>query len=276
MPTVDVRDARLAYDLLGSSGDPTALIHGSWVDRHIWDRVAPGLSGSLQVLAYDRRGHGESRGEPRSHPVREDAADLAGLLEAIDLYPVHLVGHSYGAAVAVRLAADRPELVRSLALHEPPFLTLLESEPEHRALARSSLQEIRALQQAVRDGRPETAAEQFVERFALESGGWGRLAPEVRAAFVRQAGRWVEELDDPDALGPDPELVRGITVPVLLTAGSRSPVVLREIVAAVERLLPNATLTILPDVGHAPQLTDPDQFAGVLGMFLLERNVPST
>ena len=68
-------------------------------------------------------------GPVRTHPARDDAGDLAQLLESLDLYPVHVVAHSYGGAVALRLALDRSEMVRSLALHEPPFVGLLEEDP---------------------------------------------------------------------------------------------------------------------------------------------------
>src|SRR5208282_5850182 len=116
------------YDVSGQ-GDPTVLVHGSLVDRTSWRGVRRGLAQSLTVLAYDRRGHGESTGPVRIHPVRDDASDLAELLESIDLYPAHVIAHSYGGAVALRLAFERPEMVRSLLLHEPPFVGLLEDDP---------------------------------------------------------------------------------------------------------------------------------------------------
>jgi len=269
MPSVDLPRAHLYYELSAPGGDPTVLVHGSWVDHHLWDRVGSALAGALQVLVYDRRGHGESAGAPRTRPVREDAADLEALLEAIDLYPAHLVAHSYGSAVALRIAEDRPELVRSLALHEPPFFGLLEPDPALRAEGRAALEEIRRLQREVRDGRPDAAAESFVDRFSLGPGAWGRLAPGVRAGFLRYAEQWADEFDDPDALGPSLEELGRIDVPVLLTTGARSPRLLRGIVAGLGRTLRNSQVVTLPNSGHIPQVTDPDPFVGVLGMFLL-------
>ncbi len=129
MPFATVDQRALYYEVHGADGDPTVLVHGSFVDHQSWDLVVPGLSQALQVVAYDRRGHGRSAPGPRLHPVADDAADLAGILESANLFPAHVIAHSYGGAVAIHLAIHRPELVRSLAVHEPPFLGLLAENP---------------------------------------------------------------------------------------------------------------------------------------------------
>jgi pimeloyl-ACP methyl ester carboxylesterase len=276
MPRRTVNGSQLYYELRGTEGDPAALIHGSWVDHHTWDLVAPGLARGLQVLSYDRRGHGESDGGPRAHPVRDDAADLAGLLESVDHFPVHVIAHSYGGAVAVRLAIDRPELVRSLSIHEPTFIGLLADDPATAPEWERLRDGVRELQAMVRGGRREAAAELFVDQFTPEPGAWGRLPESVRAACVRNADRWVEEFDDPDALAPDRSAAREIWMPALLTEGSNSPKFLDRTTRSLARLLGNSRVQVIPDAGHAPQLTRPDQFVGLELSFLLERNVPGT
>lgn len=276
MSTVNLPDARLFYEILGEGGDPTVLVHGSPGDHHVWDRVAPGLARSLHVLTYDRRGHGGSTGLRRSHPVRDDAGDLGALLEAVDHYPVHVVAHSYASAVAVRLVVERPELVRSLALHEPPFVGLLETESERRPEIDAFRRRLRTLAESVREGRPQEASAGLEDPFLTAARAGGELSPELRASFARDPDGWVEELEDPSAIAPASDELASIDVPVLVTAGERSPKLLRSVAEALERTLPNGRLTVLPGSGHLPQLTDPDQYAGILGMFLLERDVPST
>ncbi len=276
MPIVRANGAEIYYEQNGTSGDPVVLIHGSWVDHHSWDLVVPGFARATQTVAYDRRGHGESSGPPRTRPVRDDASDLAALLEVIDLYPAHLVAHSYGGAVALRLAIDRPEMVRSVSIHESTFVGLLADDPASAPEAERLLAGVRALQALIRSGEVDLAASQFVDVFSSEPGAWQRLPADVRATFLRNAPRWAEEFDDPDAFAPDRAACRDLLIPALLTDGSQSPRFLHRIMRALGVLLRNSRVQEIPDVGHVPHLVRPDQYVGLVGSFLLERNVPST
>lgn len=276
MPEATVGSVRIRYERHGTSGEPVVFVHGSWVDRHSWEPILAPLAQSLELLVYDRRGHGESTGPLRSHPVRDDAADLEGLLAAVDLHPVHVVAHSYAGAVALRLAVDRPEMVRSLALHEPPFVGLLRHDPAGAAEAERIMSEADAWRARVRSGDPEGAARGVVDAFSRHPGAWERLPSSVRATFLRHAERWCEELGDPEAIEPDPALLREILIPVLLTSGELSPPFAARINRRLAESLRNADVRTLPEVGHIPHVTAPARYVGLLLTFLLERNVPVT
>jgi pimeloyl-ACP methyl ester carboxylesterase len=276
MPKVERPEAALYYETAGSAGDPTVLVHGSWVDHRSWARVVPALAQSLHVVTYDRRGHGESSGIPRARPVRDDASDLASLLESIDLFPAHVVGHSYGGAVAFRLALERPEMVRSVAVHEPPFLGLLEGIGPSSSEATEARTRVREVQTRVRSGDPEGAAREFVERFGPDPGAWDRLDPATRSRFTRNAERWADEFSDPETTSPSRTELAGLDLPVLLTTGELSPPLFHRIGDELGRTLPNASARTLPATGHVPHLTHPEVYVGALATFLLERDVPST
>lgn len=275
MPIAKVAGVSIRYDLSGR-GDPTVLVHGSLVDRRTWDAVRPGLAQALTVLVYDRRGYGESAGPPRRRPVRDDAADLAGLLEALDLYPVHLVAHSYAGAVALRLATDRPEMVRSLSLHEPPCLGVLEDDPATAPEAERLREGMEEMQALARSGHPELAARQVMEALSTEEGGWDRLPSGIQRALVQHVHLWAEEIHDPEAMRPDASTLGELLIPVLLTTGERSPPFLHRITSGLAARLRNATTRMLPGVGHVPHLTDPNLYIATLYGFLVERNVPFT
>ncbi len=274
MPTVEVRGAQLHYDQYGTRGDPTVLIHGSLVDSSTWARVVPGLARGLTVLTYDRRGFGGSTLGPRPTPVATDAEDLAALLEATDFYPAHLVGHSYGAVVALRVAAERPEFVRSLSLHEPPFFGMLGGLAETAGAAEQFRAGVASIREQVRQGDRTGAARNVVEVFSTSAGAWDRLPESVRRLIAGYMDRWAEEYGDPDAFQPRPGSLRETLVPTLLTTGSESPRFLREIEEALARELANPTLREIPRASHAPHQTSPDLYVGLLLTFLLERNVP--
>jgi pimeloyl-ACP methyl ester carboxylesterase len=130
MPTVTVNGVRLFYELTGD-GPPLLLVHGSWVDHASWNLVVPALAQRFPVLTYDRRGHSQSERPPTQGSAEEDIADLAALIEHLGLAPSHVAGNSFGGSLALRLAAQHPEVVRSVAAHEPPFLALLFDDPDH-------------------------------------------------------------------------------------------------------------------------------------------------
>ncbi len=132
MPLADADGARLFYEREGA-GEPLVLVHGSWVDARVWDAVVPLLSRSLDVVAYDRRGHSRSSCPPGQGSIRDDVADTAGLIECLGLGPAHVAGTSWGGTIALRLAPARPDLVRSVSAHEPPLFDLLEAETQARA-----------------------------------------------------------------------------------------------------------------------------------------------
>ncbi|MGA8604946.1 MAG: alpha/beta hydrolase [Thermoplasmata archaeon] len=275
MPSAKLANAQIHYDLAGE-GDPTVLVHGSLVDRTSWDGVRTRLAQSLAVLAYDRRGHGESSGTARTHPVGDDADDLAQLLESLDFYPVHLIAHSYGGAVALRLAVDRPEMVRSLVLHEPPLVGLLEEDPATAPEADRLWAGTKAILAMVDAGRPVEAAREIVNAFSVEPGAWDRLRPDVQRGLIRHVDRWAEELRDPEATHANRAGLAELLIPTLVSTGERSPPFLGRIGRRLAESLRNATFRTLPGVGHVPHISDPDQFIALVHSFLVERNVPST
>jgi pimeloyl-ACP methyl ester carboxylesterase len=275
MPIARIRGAELYYEVSGTAGDPAVLVHGSLADHTSWARVVPILSQSLTVLDYDRRGFGRSTLGAKECPVETDALDLAALLETLDLLPVHVVAHSYGGPVAFRLAAQRPELVRSVSIHEAPLFGLLADQPSTAVEGRRYLDGVARIRDLVGRGDPTAAAKEVVDVFSLVPGAWERLPPSTRAEFALRMDRWVEEYTDPDSLRPVPGELAELLLPVLLTSGGQSPPFLREIRSALARYLPNVTELDIPAAGHAPHITHPAEYSGVLLSFLLERNVPS-
>ena len=118
MPIGVINGIRIYAESHGE-GAPVVLVHGSWGDHHNWDRVVPGFARTFRTLIYDRRGHSQSEGLPGQGSIEEDVADLALLITARQLAPAHIVGNSFGASIVLKLAAARPELFASLAVHEP-------------------------------------------------------------------------------------------------------------------------------------------------------------
>jgi pimeloyl-ACP methyl ester carboxylesterase len=98
------------------------LIHGLASTSHIWDLVAPRLArAGIRAVAYDQRGHGRSGKPPTGYGFDETAADAATLIRDLRLRRPVVVGHSWGANVALELAVRRPRLVGSVVLLDGGF-----------------------------------------------------------------------------------------------------------------------------------------------------------
>lgn len=108
---------QLEYAEQGPRGGPTVLmLHGITDSWRSFEPVMPALPSHWHVIALSQRGHGGSDHTARLYRTRDFAADAAAFARQLDLGPMIVVGHSMGAANAVRLAIDAPELVRGLVL----------------------------------------------------------------------------------------------------------------------------------------------------------------
>jgi len=92
----------------GGTGRPILLLHGLASSAQIWDFVAPALRGRGHALAIDQRGHGATGKPDDGYAYATIVADLAGVVQALGLAPPIVVGHSWGASVALSYAAQTP------------------------------------------------------------------------------------------------------------------------------------------------------------------------
>jgi pimeloyl-ACP methyl ester carboxylesterase len=259
-----INDIELYYELTGDGDDTVVLVHGSWTDHSSWQLVAPALAEQHRVLTYDRRGH--SRSDRPSQATRHhDEDDLAGLIEALDLGAVHLVGNSYGGSISLGLAARRPDLVRSVTAHEPPLLGVARPGTTLADELRDVESIVREVAELLRAGQLESAARHFVEQAVFGPGTWQLLPDGRRRTFVANAEMFLQMLSDPKW----DHVPRPVDVPLLLTDGDASPSWLPAIVAALASTeYPDATRHTFRSAGHAPHLTHPDSYVDIVESFL--------
>jgi len=269
MEVEGVDGTALTYDVAGD-GVPLVLIHGSWGERQTWGFVVPALAESFRVISYDRRGHGESTAPPDGGTVHDDVADVVSVIDALGDGRAHVAANSYGACIALRLAAAHPERVARMVCHEPPMLGVLDADENGKAIADEERRKLAEVRQILERGEYAEAAEYFVERVALGPGMWSELPPPLQQMFVDHARTFLGELRDPDALGADLDSLARVSAPGLLTHGEQSPAFFAPIVERLGRLLPNARQRLLSGTGHVPHMTHPDEYVPGVRDFLLE------
>jgi pimeloyl-ACP methyl ester carboxylesterase len=266
---VNINGVDLHYDLTGNAGPTLVLVHGAWVDHTSWRLVAPVLAETHRVVRYDRRGHSLSAGPDIRHGSREQHEDdLAGLIEALDLGPVHLVGSSYGASVALAVAANRPDLVRSVFAHEPPLVGVARPESSLAdSLGRVATLFALVVADLVR-GQHERGAIRFIEELVLGPGSWFALPEPSRRAIIANAPTFLDLVADPDWGSVSAPADAGPAV--VLSDGGVSPRWLPEIVAALlETGYRHADHHTFDRAGHAPHLTHHTEFVETVTSFVL-------
>src|SRR6266853_3217478 len=142
---VTVGDGMELHYVERGSGLPVVFVHGSLSDGGFWkDQLGPFVASGYRAIAYSRRFNPPNTNIPQpGYSAATDADDLAALIEKLQLGKVHVVGHSYGARSALCLAVKHPELVRTLALAEPPAVSLLAYLPADRSeVGRATLADI--------------------------------------------------------------------------------------------------------------------------------------
>jgi pimeloyl-ACP methyl ester carboxylesterase len=268
MADAQVNGVRLFYELSDTQGEPLVLVHGSWDSHEDWQFVVPGLSHSFRILAYDRRGHSRSERPAGQGSVRDDVADLAALIEQLGLAPAWVAGNSFGASISLRLAEERPDLVRGLIAHEPPLFSLLADDASTAPMLGEVRSRVGAVVDRIAAGDHSGAAREFVESVALGPGGWAQLSPDSRQILIENAPTFLDEANDPEQLDIDLERLRPFPWPVLLTTGEQSPPMFAPVVSKIAAVLLDAERHTFSGAGHVPHVTHPHDYIETTRRFI--------
>lgn len=238
---------------------PVLALHCSLAHGGAWAGVAERLQ-RVTVTAPDQPGHGRAAdwdGRDEIHGLTTGIAMV--LAERLGGGgPVDLFGHSFGATVCLRLALERPDLVRSLMLVEPVIFAAAKGTAAYEAF-RDSHEEIAR----VLDQDRETAAAMF-------HAAWG--TGEALDDLPERSRRYIIDrihhipaqnpvlLDDAAGL-LRPGGLESIKVPVLLVEGADSPPIIDAVHSVLAARLPRATRMIVPGAGHMVPITHPDLVA---------------
>jgi len=267
MKMANINDIRLAYEIHGTGDIPLVMVHGSWVSCRNWDQMLPHLVESVRVVTYDRRGHGESEKPVGQGSVREDVADLASLIEHLGLAPVWVAGQSFGGSITLRLAAERPDLLRGIIAHEPPLFSLVADDPSVAPMLKGFAQLIAAVTERIASGDHAGAAEQFIEE-GLGEGLWAKLPPWFRHMMSEHATTYLDETNDPEVLAFDLERIRGFTRPALLTLGDQTAPVFPPVITKLDEAMPSAEVNRFRGAGHPIMVERPKDFAQAITNFI--------
>lgn len=202
------------------------------------------------------------------YTLEEEASFLGPVFESAgDSF--HLVGHSFGGAVALKAALRLRGRLRSLTLYEPALFALLLSHAPDNPATREIIRLAESTSRLADSGRHEAAAEEFVD-YWFRKGTWAAMRDEVRADIRKRMGRtrqrWDALLRDPIRL-PD---IASIDVATLFLSGKNSLLPARALAELLVQTLPRVRSVDIEGVGHMAPLTDPDRVNPLIDAFLQE------
>lgn len=250
------------------NGPAVILLHGVGGNHTVWNDVIPGLSKEFFVLAPDLRGHGRTRAPPDSHfTFAEMMGDVLRLMDERGLASAHLVGLSGGALLALRIALDRPERVRSL--------TLVSGAAYADAHTRS-----------IAERWGETYAKEGPDRFALRMlkdlyyPDWieanldfaDALREQVKHQDFTPAVRWAKAMVAFDERNRIATLAR----PTLIVQGMNDAVVDASHGRILRQSIPGARIRILPETGHIVPVERPKELLDAIATFIRSVESPKS
>jgi pimeloyl-ACP methyl ester carboxylesterase len=233
----------------------------------MFDALQRELPSDLRIIKLDLRGHGQSETPRKPYSVADLAADLTTAMDTLGIAQPVLVGHSLGGMAVLAAALAHPERIAALVL--------IGSSAQEEGLARKRQLDQLALTLRITGVRP------WLVRFASEAffnPGFRRRRPEVVAAWCRQV-RVMEKSAALHALTAVKERPRvmeqlnHLAAPSLILCGAEDMIADPDHSAAMARRLPNGTLAIVPDAGHALPYEQPRELAVIMTRFLTQHGL---
>ena len=262
MAFVTVDGVRIFYEMAGS-GHPLVFIHGHALDSRIWQGQMEGLRRLYTVIRYDVRGHGQSEAPPTGYSRAHYAAELLGLINALDLTKPSLVGHSMGGTVALEYALQHADRCSTLSL--------IGSGLEGYSYQESMSETVNKQKDMLRQ---EGVSEKFL-RVALFSPLYQgvRQHPE-KLALVRSmlsgwsGASWLDTAVYPKPERTQLERLRELGVPALVAVGERDLPIFHEVSEALTMGIRVVRKATIPEAGHMAPLENPDAVNDILMDFI--------
>lgn len=250
------------------SGPAVLCLHSNASSSSQWRALMDSLASRYRVMASDGLGAGKSPAWPAGHAVglQEEVALLDDVFsQAGD--GLLMVGHSYGAAVALKAALLHPGRVRALALYEPTLFGLLDAETAPPNDADGIRHTVRAAEAALAAGDGAMAAGLFID-YWMGPGAWA-ATPEARrvpiVTAIAQVGGWGRALFGEPATRAQ---LSQLQMPVLLMTGSQSPASAQGVARLLANTLPQVQALAFEGLGHMGPITHPEVVNAAISRFL--------
>jgi len=261
--------AELCVEDTATGGPALVCLHAGVTDKRLWAPQLEAFGATHRVVAYDRRGFGETRlPSPREREPFAHVDDLRAVLDALAIDRAVLMGCSQGGRIALDMTLAHPERVRALVLVANAVTGAPENDAPWSPLVQSRIDEYEAAEK-----RGDQAAVNEIEaQFWLDGPEQptGRVSGPLRDLFLAMNAIALANGSPGDVIEPPSawERLEQLRVPTLLIWGSFDFAHLGARLAEVARRIPGAQSVVMDGVAHLPSLERPDEFNRVVQSFL--------
>ena len=258
MQSIDVNGTKVAFVDEGN-GQPVVLLHSSTGSKGQWRSAITEWADRYRVIAPDLLGYGDTgpwQG-PQPQTLADEVEIVAAVINRIDC-PVHLVGHSYGGAVALHTAMELGSRIASLSLIEPTAFYLLAQASVYEPQAMSDTAEIAAVAhnigESLVEGFPMAAAHRFID-YWCDEGTWSHLSSDRKWRISRQMHKVHQDFHALLCEKTQLATVAALKMPMLILSGTNSPQPPRTLSRIIAQAIPAALHRTIPYAGHMLPLT---------------------
>lgn len=260
MPTLTVNGLPIHFSDTGLGEETIVFSHGLLFDNHLFDKQIAELSQHYRCVSYDHPGQGASGMPPLPFSMEDLYSYAAGFIEALNIGPVHFVGLSMGGFIGMRLAARRPELIKSLTLLD----TSAEDEPNK--LKYTLLNTIvRFFGAAPVTGAvmPIMFSQTFLNDPARreEKALWTKHMQSLPRNIVHSVNAVISRRAVADE-------IPGISVPTLIAVGLEDVATVPAKAEKIHALIPGSQLKYIKGAGHSSTIEEAGQINDMIRAFL--------
>jgi len=249
-------------------GPSVVCIHSSASSSGQWRALMGRLRNRFHVIAVDLYGEGKSPVWPQDEPMHldDELALLHPVFQAAGKH-FHLIGHSFGGAVALKAALKCPDRLTSLIVFEPVLFSVLIADAPQSPAAREIIAVRDDTIHLVDEGNLNASAERFVD-YWMGDGVWA-ATPELQRSTIAEAMRavkqeWHAAFNEPTTINA----FAGINLPTLLLTGTKSKPSARAIARLLMATLPRMQVEEIEGVGHMAPVTHPERVNPLIERFL--------
>jgi 3-oxoadipate enol-lactonase / 4-carboxymuconolactone decarboxylase len=268
VPTVNANGVELFYETAGPESAPTVVFaHSVGCTLDIWDAQFAALSDRYRLIRYDLRSHGRSQAVKAEIEIEDLAEDLLGLLDALALDRVHLVGLSIGGMLGQAFALSHPERLNSLTLvsttaYFPPLEFWLDRSKTVRSKGMASVANLVI---------PRWFTEPFRQREPDVVAGFRRWFVDTDATGYARCCEAIGRMDLRERIG-------AIATPTLIIVGAEDPATPPAMAEDLRQRIRGSEMVVISDASHIISVERPEavtaQIAAFLGRF--EPDAPTT
>ncbi len=246
-------------------GVPVVFVHGAFSDHRNWGAQRVDIANRYRYIALDQRYFGLAPWSDNAtkYSLATHAKDLAVFIEQLNAGPVHLVGWSYGGAIVLVVAAQRPELVRSLFLNEPSLGSIVSDPADQATLA----EERKGLAPAVAASKANDQA-QAVQIFAdwvnVQPGSFEALPSAMRNVHLENARTLPAHFASPPPPAITCSQLEKIKSPVTIAKGQQSRAFFTILADTTHRCIPSSRLVVIPNARHMAPVQNTSAFNAAL------------